>query len=102
MQNLRKMFDARLVMYGHAGNGNIHVRAALPKNNKQTIDKLARAFFPEVIRLGGTITGEHGDGLARTKFVRMQYDSKTCGKFKELKRQFDPNFVLNPNKIVTK
>ncbi|MGI0003702.1 MAG: FAD-binding oxidoreductase, partial [Candidatus Nitrosotenuis sp.] len=52
-QSLGKSFGARLVMYGHAGNGNIHVRAALPKNGKNTIDKMAKAFFSQVIRLGG-------------------------------------------------
>jgi len=100
-QNLGKSFGAKLVMYGHAGNGNIHVRVAMPKNDNNVIDRLARKFFSHVICLGGTITGEHGDGLARTKFVRMQYDQNTYQKFMKLKRQFDPNFILNPNKIVT-
>jgi FAD/FMN-containing dehydrogenase len=99
-QNLGKSFGAKLVMYGHAGNGNIHIRAAMPKNDKNLVDKMAKAFFSQVIALGGTITGEHGDGIARTKFVRMQYDQKTYCKFKKLKRQFDPDLVLNPNKIV--
>jgi glycolate oxidase len=99
-QNLGKSFGAKLVMYGHAGNGNIHIRAAMPKNDKNLVDKMAKAFFSKVIALGGTITGEHGDGIARTKFVCMQYDQKTYCKFKKLKRQFDPDLVLNPNKIV--
>jgi FAD/FMN-containing dehydrogenase len=73
----------------------------MPKNDKNTINKMAREFFTQVIRLGGTITGEHGDGLARTKFVRMQYDQKTYGKFKKLKKELDPHLLLNPNKIVT-
>jgi len=99
-QNLGKSFGAKLVMYGHAGNGNIHVRVALPKNDNNIIDRLAGEFFSQVICLGGTITGEHGDGLARTKFVRMQYGQKTYCEFEKLKREFDPNFILNPNKIV--
>ncbi len=101
-QKLGKSFGAKLVMYGHAGNGNIHVHAALPQNNKNIINKMAREFFTQVIQMGGTITGEHGDGLARTKFVRMQYGKKTYGQFKKLKRTFDPDLILNPNKIVTK
>lgn len=99
-QSLGKSFGAKLVMYGHAGNGNIHIRVAMPKNDKNLVNKMAKAFFSQVITLGGTITGEHGDGIARTKFVRMQYDQKTYCKFKKLKRQFDPYLVLNPNKIV--
>ncbi len=101
-QNLSKSFGARLVMYGHAGNGNIHIHAALPKTDKNTVNKMAKQFLTQVIGLGGTITGEHGDGLTRTKFVRMQYGKKTYRKFKKLKKEFDPDFILNPNKIVTK
>jgi FAD/FMN-containing dehydrogenase len=101
-QSLAKLFGARLVMYGHVGNGNIHVRVALPRNNKKTIDRMAREFFAYVIGLGGTITGEHGDGMTRTKYVRMQYGKKTYEKFKKVKKQFDPSYVLNPGKIITR
>lgn len=100
-QNIRKMFGAKIVMYGHAGNGNIHIRLAMPKKDKNTATKIARTFFPKIIKLGGTITGEHGDGLARTKFVKMQYGPANYAIFHKLKRQFDPDLVLNPNKIVT-
>jgi FAD/FMN-containing dehydrogenase len=88
-------------MYGHAGNGNIHIRLALPKKDKNTVTKIAKIFFSQVIGLGGTITGEHGDGLARTKFVKMQYGPSNYAIFGKLKKQFDPDFILNPNKIVT-
>lgn len=100
-QHLRKKFHARLVMYGHAGNGNLHIRVTIPKSDKNLVDRLAREFFHKIIQLGGTITGEHGDGIARTKFVKMQYDTKTYSLFSKLKREFDPDCILNPNKIVT-
>jgi FAD/FMN-containing dehydrogenase len=100
VQKIRKKFRAKLVMYGHAGNGNLHIRLASKNNDKATIRKLSRMFFSEVIQIGGTITGEHGDGLARTKFVKLQYGSKTYSIFNELKRKFDPDLILNPNKIV--
>ncbi|MEM3064865.1 MAG: FAD-binding oxidoreductase [Candidatus Nitrosotenuis sp.] len=99
-QSLPKMFGARLVMYGHAGNGNIHIRLAMQKKNKSTIKKIAKTFFSRVIQLGGTITGEHGDGIARTDYVRLQYGSKNYKAFTKLKKQFDPKLILNPNKIV--
>ncbi|NDB46482.1 MAG: FAD-linked oxidase, partial [Nitrososphaeria archaeon] len=51
--------------------------------------------------LGGTITGEHGDGIARTKFVKMQYGSKTYSLFSKLKHEFDPDHILNPGKIIS-
>lgn len=97
---LQKKFQAKFVMYGHAGNGNLHIRVAVSKG-KNIVDRLAREFFAQIIQLGGTITGEHGDGIARTKFVKLQYGSKTYSAFCKLKQEFDPYFILNPNKIVT-
>jgi FAD/FMN-containing dehydrogenase len=100
-EKIAKDFSARLVMYGHAGNGNIHIRLAAKKQDKATMQRLAKTFFSEIIKMNGTITGEHGDGLARTKFVKLQYGAKNYDIFLKLKREFDQNFVLNPNKIVT-
>jgi FAD/FMN-containing dehydrogenase len=100
-QKIRKKFHAKLVMYGHAGNGNVHIRIASKHNDKTTIRRLGKMFFSEVIQMGGTITGEHGDGLARTDFVKLQYGPKIHSIFNELKREFDPDLILNPNKIVT-
>jgi FAD/FMN-containing dehydrogenase len=98
---IRKKFHAKLVMYGHAGNGNIHIRLASRYNDKITIRRLGRMFFSQIIRMGGTITGEHGDGLARTEFVKLQYGQKTYSVFCKLKKEFDPLLILNPNKIIT-
>jgi FAD/FMN-containing dehydrogenase len=98
---IRKKFHAMLVMYGHVGNGNIHIRLASKHNDINTIRKLAKIFFYQVIKMGGTITGEHGDGLARTEFVKLQYGQKTYSVFTRLKKEFDPNLILNPNKIIT-
>ena len=100
-QKIRKKFHAKLVLYGHAGNGNIHIRIASKNNDKSTTRRLGKMFFSQVIQMGGTITGEHGDGLARTDFVKLQYGTKLYSIFTELKREFDPDLILNPNKIVT-
>jgi FAD/FMN-containing dehydrogenase len=54
-----------------------------------------------VIGIGGSITGEHGDGLARSEFVKIQYDTKTYSVFKNIKKQFDPENILNPGKIIS-
>ena len=54
-----------------------------------------------MIKIGGTITGEHGDGLARSEYVRKQYGPVNYSIFKELKNQFDPENILNPGKIIS-
>lgn len=99
-ENIRKKYGVRLVMYGHAGDGNIHIRLASANVNKKTVNCLAKEFFSQVVSMNGTITGEHGDGIARSRFVRMQYGPKAYALFSKLKRKFDPENMLNPHKIV--
>lgn len=89
-------------MYGHAGNGNIHVRLISDISDPKKIKNLAKQYFKEVIKIGGTITGEHGDGLARSEFVKNQYGKKNYLLFKKVKNEFDPGNILNPGKIISK
>lgn len=81
------------VYYGHAGSGNIHVRT--PADSRVT-----EWYLCEVMALGGTITGEHGDGMGRTGFVRRQYGEQNHMLFGLLKDAFDPYHILNPGKIL--
>ena len=66
------------------------------------IKKITSQFFGEIFRLNGTITAEHGDGLARSEFIKKQYGEKNYQIFKEIKKLFDPNNILNPGKIISK
>ncbi|MFZ0843474.1 MAG: FAD-linked oxidase C-terminal domain-containing protein, partial [Nitrosotalea sp.] len=84
-----------------AGNGNLHIRPILRRKDKHLIKKIALEFFSSVIEIGGSITGEHGDGLARSEFVKLQYDNETYSIFKKIKKQFDPQNILNPGKIIS-
>ena len=88
-------------MYGHAGNGNIHVRIISNRQKIKTLEKISKKYFDQVIELGGTITGEHGDGIARSEFIKKQYGYKNYQIFKELKGIFDPKKILNPGKITS-
>ena len=58
-------------------------------------------FFTGVIEIGGSITGEHGDGLARSEFIKLQYGEKINSIFKNIKNHFDPTNILNPGKIIS-
>lgn len=66
------------------------------------IKKITIQFFDEIFKLNGTITAEHGDGLARSEFIKKQYGEKNYQIFKEIKKLFDPNNLLNPGKIISK
>jgi FAD/FMN-containing dehydrogenase len=64
------------------------------------MQNLALDVFNKVIRSGGTITGEHGDGLARTKYIELMYKNEICSLFKDIKKLFDPKFIMNPGKKI--
>ncbi len=99
---IKKFFPCKVIVYGHAGNGNLHVRLISKIKNKKVIQNIAEFYFNEVIKLGGTITGEHGDGLARSEFVKMVYGKTNYDIFKKLKNFFDKDCILNPNKVIAK
>ena len=101
INRINRKYNTRSIAYGHAGNGNIHVRLIADRKNTKMIKKIAIQYFDEIIKMKGTITAEHGDGLARSEFIKKQYGSKNHGLFTEIKKIFDPYNILNPNKIIT-
>ena len=98
LKKITKKYRLKFVIYGHAGNGNLHIR--LISNSKRNLDKLHREFFSFVVSLDGTISGEHGDGIARTKYLKLQYPAQLLQKFQDIKKQFDPSGILNPQNII--
>ncbi|MDH3204724.1 MAG: FAD-binding oxidoreductase [Nitrosopumilus sp.] len=102
INKLNKKYKTKSIVYGHAGNGNIHVRLISNRTEITIIKEIATQYFEEIINLNGTITAEHGDGLARSEFIKTQYGNNNYKIFKEIKRLFDPKNVLNPGKVITK
>jgi len=101
IEKLKKKFQIKTIMYGHAGNGNIHLRIISGLQKTKKLEKISESYFTQVIKLGGTISGEHGDGIARSRFVKKQYGHKNYQTFKELKKILDPKNILNPWKIIS-
>jgi len=98
LKKITKKYRLKFVIYGHAGNGNLHIR--LISNSKRNLEKLHKEFFSFVVSLDGTISGEHGDGIARTKYLKLQYPPQLLQKFQYIKKQFDPSGILNPGNII--
>ena len=98
---ISKKYCLRMIIYGHVGNGNLHIRPILKRKDKHLIKDIASEFFSNIVEIGGSITGEHGDGLARTEFVKMQYNKEVYSIFKKIKKEFDPKNILNPGKIIS-
>lgn len=93
----------KYVIYGHAGNGNLHTRPVIDITSQREIelmDNIAYDVFTKVISFGGTITGEHGDGLSRTKYIEYMYGPTISLLFQNVKKIFDPRNIMNPGKKV--
>lgn len=101
INKINKKFHTKSIAYGHAGNGNIHIRLILDERKLKNIKLIANEYFDRIIKIGGSITGEHGDGLARSEYVKKQYGPINYKIFKELKNMFDPSNILNPGKIIS-
>jgi FAD/FMN-containing dehydrogenase len=95
--------DLDYVMYGHVGDGNIHTRPIIDLDSVGQIsmmEAIAERIFSRVAKSGGTITGEHGDGIARLPYIGMVYPAPILQLFKKVKQVFDPKDLLNPGKKV--
>jgi anaerobic glycerol-3-phosphate dehydrogenase C subunit len=102
LRGILKRNGAEASIYGHAGDGNLHVMVFLDLKKAEDVARMVRITDEScdlVLRLKGTISGEHGDGLLRTAYVPRQYP-KLYGAFVELKRLFDPEKILNPGRVV--
>ncbi len=99
-----KKHDIQMGTFGHAGDGNLHPTGLTDERDHAEIERTERAFeeiFRKAVELGGTITGEHGVGLTKRKFLEELYNSPFVQMMKTTKQMIDPNGVLNPGKVVS-
>lgn len=97
-----RIFDVVFGNFGHAGDGNLHPTCLTDERDKNEITRAHRAFefiFNEAIKLGGTITGEHGTGLAKKQFLESAVGIPGVEMMKKIKASIDENNILNPGKI---
>jgi glycolate oxidase len=103
VKRIGKKYGFQSVCYGHAGDGNLHVNILKGDlSDEQWENELPiaiRELFTEVVKLGGTISGEHGIGLVQKPFMDIAFPEVTLNLMREIKRVFDPKGILNPGKI---
>lgn len=100
VQNVLKRHQVTAPLFAHAGHGQLHLRPFLDVEKAEdvrTMQALAEDLYEQVLAVGGTISGEHADGLSRAPFVARQY-GELYPVFREVKRIFDPQYILNPGK----
>jgi glycolate oxidase len=105
LKRLRKLSEEsgiKIVNFGHAGDGNIHVNIMVDRNDKKEYQKginLVEQVFKDTLSLGGTISGEHGIGLTKAGYIGMEISGKGIEIMESIKKVFDPKNILNPGKI---
>lgn len=101
-RTLSEKFGLKIVVYGHAGDGNLHVNILYNKKIETELNNARLAseeVFKKTIQLGGNISGEHGIGLSKKNFLSLQYSKNEIAFMKKLKKAFDPDNIFNPDKI---
>jgi len=102
ISDLAKKYDLKIPTVGHAGDGNLHPVISFDGTNSdevKRVEKATKELFEKVIDLGGTLTGEHGIGLAKAPFMHLEHDDISMDVMRSIKRLFDPNNILNPGKM---
>ena len=102
LDRLSEKYSVPVASFGHAGDGNLHVNFLLDRNNTDELvraELAARELFDHVLRLGGTISGEHGIGIAKSPFVSKELGDTGLETMRRIKQALDPRNIMNPGKI---
>ncbi len=102
LRMLSEQSGIRIVNFGHAGDGNIHVNLMVNREDQEEYARakgLVKEIFSHTLRMGGTISGEHGIGLTKAEYLPMEVGEAEMHLMKRLKAAFDPKNILNPGKI---
>jgi len=95
-------YKVKIPCFGHTGDGNVHTNVMVDGSNAQQVKiayKAIEEVFQATVDLGGTLSGEHGIGLAKAPYMKMAFSDAEMALFKSIKKAFDPNNILNPAKM---
>jgi glycolate oxidase len=102
-QEIGKKYNLTLGTFGHAGDGNLHPTILCDKNNKDEMERMHKAvdeIFAAALSFGGTLSGEHGIGMAKMKYLQDEIGEGGVNLMRSLKAALDPDSILNPGKMV--
>jgi glycolate oxidase len=100
--DIGERYGVNIVNFGHAGDGNIHVNILIDpgvKGERERADRAVEEIFQETVNLGGTLSGEHGIGNTKSKYLGMEIKPRELKLMKDIKTLLDPKGILNPGKI---
>jgi len=99
LKTLRKEYGLPVLCFGHIGDGNLHVNIMYNQGEEDKAKTVAEEVIKAALALDGTISGEHGIGLTKARFMPWEIEPATLNLMHALKRTLDPNNILNPGKI---
>jgi glycolate oxidase len=105
INRIARKHNVTICTFGHAGDGNLHPTATTDARDHEEVSRVEAAFeeiFESAIRLGGTITGEHGVGIVKAPFLEWKVGESGIAVMKAIKAAFDPYNLLNPGKVFAK
>ena len=100
--SIGEKYGLKVPCFGHAGDGNIHVNVMVDGSDDEELErghKAIREIFQLVVDMGGTLSGEHGIGLSKAEFMDIAFTPAELQLFRDIKKAFDPNGILNPGKM---
>ncbi|OGC83631.1 MAG: hypothetical protein A2W07_04275 [candidate division Zixibacteria bacterium RBG_16_43_9] len=102
IKKLSKDYNVQINTFGHAGDGNLHVNFMTDSRDKEKMHRVEQGvekLFDLTLRLGGTLSGEHGIGTTKAKFMEKEVGKSGIEFMKKVKQAFDPDGIINPGKI---
>ncbi|NCC25603.1 MAG: FAD-binding protein [Deltaproteobacteria bacterium] len=103
LDRIAKKYDLTIGTFGHAGDGNLHPTILTDKRDQdewRRVEAAIDAIFDEALALGGTLSGEHGIGLAKSNYLKNEYGAGTIAYSRKMKSVLDPKGILNPGKLL--
>jgi glycolate oxidase len=102
IKDISKKHQVSINNFGHAGDGNLHVTFMCDSRNTEQMERVEKAvdeLFEQTLKLGGTLSGEHGIGVTKLKYLEWEVGKEGIRMMKKIKSAFDPDNIVNPGKI---
>lgn len=102
LEQIRDKYGLNLVIFGHAGDGNLHPNIMADKRDREEMKRVEQAvaeIFEVAIELGGTLSGEHGIGTMKAPFLELETGAAALDMMRRIKQAWDPKGIMNPGKI---
>lgn len=94
-----RKYRIETLCFGHAGDGNVHVNFMSHEENDPNVEKAVEELFQKTVARGGSISGEHGIGIMKAPYLSLEVGQEEQRLYREIKKVFDPNNILNPGKM---